>query len=148
MPVKRVPTLGWTRRSAAISVLLAMEAQQLEVAERVSELQRAKGWTNEKLAYESGLSVKTISRVLNAKHEARGDTIRALAEALEVSEAEIRGATDPSLVNGDGGMTLVEISDLLTQLAARQDAVEAALAVLVEVVGELRRDIPRRRRVA
>jgi transcriptional regulator with XRE-family HTH domain len=70
-----------------------MEEQRKDLARRVAELQSQKGWTNEQLAYRSGLSVKTISRVLNGHRDSRGATVRALADAFDVPEGELRGVT-------------------------------------------------------
>lgn len=142
--------MGWTRRSVAFSVLAAVEAQQREIARRVAHLRDAKGWTNEKLAYESGLSVKTISRVVNARHEPRGDTVRALATVFDVSEADIRGPMPAPLGLGvsqaDGDSELVDKIKLLVERVGTLEQVIADFGELLEA--RLPAAAPRRRRAS
>lgn len=83
--------MGWTRRSAAVSVLLVMEEHRREAGLRLVSLREARGWTQPDLAHESGVSIKTISRFENGKHDGRPSTIKALARALEVDQFAITG---------------------------------------------------------
>lgn len=54
----------------------------------ISELRKKKAWTQEKLADESGLSVRTIQRIESGE-DASLETIRVIAEALEVEISEL-----------------------------------------------------------
>jgi len=54
----------------------------------ISELRKSKGWTQDHLAEESGLSIRTIQR-LEAGDDASLDTLRLVAEALNVSINEL-----------------------------------------------------------
>ena len=55
---------------------------------RISELRRAKGWTQERLANESGITVRTIQR-LEAGNDASLETISLVAKALDVQVGEL-----------------------------------------------------------
>lgn len=61
---------------------------------RLAELRRAKGWTRERLAGESGIAVRTIQRLESGK-DARLDTISRISKALDMAVGElfIRAAT-------------------------------------------------------
>lgn len=104
MPVKDDRSVGWTKRSAAVTVLLAMEEHRKRAGLRLVQLREAKGWNQEDLAHESGLSVKTISRFENGRHDGRRSTLRSLASALDVDEAVIVGdPPDPLGLAGPNG---------------------------------------------
>lgn len=55
---------------------------------RIGELRRAKGWTQERLATESGVTARTIQR-LEAGSDASLETIGLIADALGVAVAEL-----------------------------------------------------------
>lgn len=55
---------------------------------RITELRRDRGWTQEKLAEESNLSVRTIQR-LESGEDASLETLRLVAEALDVKMDEL-----------------------------------------------------------
>lgn len=99
----------WTRRSAAVSVLLAMDEYRKQVGQRVLALREARGWTHATLAHEAGVSDKTISRVENGRHEMRGNTLQKLAAALGVEESAIRGQPPPPLGLGDDEVDLAAL---------------------------------------
>ena len=61
----------------------------LNLGKRVKELRKRKGISQEVLAEESGLSLRTIQRIENDETEPRGDTIKRLAVALDTSPDEI-----------------------------------------------------------
>jgi transcriptional regulator with XRE-family HTH domain len=109
--------MGWTRRTAAVTLLHVTELQQREMGERVARLRDAAGMTNESLARKAGLSTKTVSRFVNGKHEARVATIEALAKALRVPEREIRGAPPSPFAEGKRASDTAE--DRLAQLEQR-----------------------------
>lgn len=76
---------------------------------RVKELRKKRGWTLERLAAESGLSITTISRVENHKKGWSPDSLEKLAKALGVSVGELIDASgawgDAPLLGviGEGG---------------------------------------------
>lgn len=81
--------MGWTRRNVAANLLLDLDVQRREAGRRVAALMEAKGWTHEDLAHEAKVSVKTVSRVVNGKHESRNNTIERIANALGKEKDEI-----------------------------------------------------------
>lgn len=60
-----------------------------EIARRVKYFRSRKGLTQEELAEKSGLSDRTIQRIENGETEPRGDSLKKLSKALEVSPDEI-----------------------------------------------------------
>ncbi|WP_397447799.1 DUF4870 domain-containing protein [Polaribacter sp. R77954] len=61
----------------------------LNLAERVKELRKRKGISQENLAEKSGLSLRTIQRIENNETIPRGDTLKRLAVALDTSPDEL-----------------------------------------------------------
>ena len=61
----------------------------LNLALRVKELRNRKGFSQEILAEESSLSLRTIQRIENNETIPRGDTLKRLAIALDTSPNEI-----------------------------------------------------------
>ncbi|WP_417365309.1 helix-turn-helix domain-containing protein [Glutamicibacter arilaitensis] len=55
---------------------------------RIAELRRTKGWTQERLAAESGVTVRTVQR-LEAGNDASLETISLVAKALDVQVGEL-----------------------------------------------------------
>lgn len=149
MPVKSDQTLGWTRRSAAISVLLVLEEQRKRAGERVVKLREAKNWSQEDLAAKSGLSVKTISRFENGRHEGRNDTIRKLARALKVNEVDVTGPPPPplGLVAEPGDTAEVGLESVLAQLLTAVTTQNELLARQSEVLDRIEKAIDREERV-
>lgn len=60
-----------------------------DLAKRVKELRNRRGLSQELLAENSGLGLRTIQRIENGETEPRGDTLRRLANALDASPDEI-----------------------------------------------------------
>lgn len=60
-----------------------------ELANRIKNLRIRKGFSQEELAEASGLSLRTIQRIENGETEPRGDSLKRLAKAFEVSPDEI-----------------------------------------------------------
>lgn len=123
MPVKNDPSVGWTRRSVAVSVLLAMEDQRKQAGLRLVRLREQRGWNQEELAHEAKLSVKTVSRFENGRHDGRRNTIKRLAEALGVNEQDITGPPPAPL----GLDAEAPSDDQLDRIEAKLDALLAAL---------------------
>lgn len=60
-----------------------------QLANRIKNLHIRKGFSQEELAEVSGLSLRTIQRIENGETEPRGDSLKRLAKAFEVSPDEI-----------------------------------------------------------
>lgn len=60
-----------------------------ELANRIKNLRVRKGFSQEELAESTGLSLRTVQRIENGETEPRGDSLRRLALAFEVSPDEI-----------------------------------------------------------
>jgi len=60
-----------------------------QLANRIKNLRIRKGLSQEELAEVSGLSLRTIQRIENGETEPRGDSLKRLATAFEVSPDEI-----------------------------------------------------------
>ena len=60
-----------------------------ELSKRVKEFRTRKGLTQELLAENAGLSLRTVQRIENGEVVPRGDTLKRLALALKVSPDEI-----------------------------------------------------------
>jgi uncharacterized Tic20 family protein len=61
----------------------------LSLAKMVKELRTKKGYSQEFLAEESGLSLRTIQRIENDETVPRGDTLKRLAGVLETSPDDL-----------------------------------------------------------
>ncbi len=66
-----------------------IKVNNLNLAQRVKELRNRKGFSQELLAEESGLSLRTIQRIENNETVPRGDTLKRLAISLNTSPDEI-----------------------------------------------------------
>lgn len=116
-----VRAMGWTRRSAAVSVLLVMEEHRKQAGLRLAQLREARGWTQRELSDQSGVSEKTISRFENGRYEGRRGTVRSLATALGVDPDDITGPPPAPLgLNGQPSQ-LDRIEELLVSLHAKLD---------------------------
>lgn len=81
----------------------------MNLSQRVKELRCRKGMSQELLAEESGLSLRTIQRIENNESEPRGDTLKRLAIALDNSPDEI---LDWTILEDKGYLTLMSLSAL------------------------------------
>jgi transcriptional regulator with XRE-family HTH domain len=107
MPVNSDRSVGWTKRSAAVTVLLAMEEHRKRAGLRLVQL-----------------------RFENGRHDGRRSTLRQLAEALGVDEADIVGDPPAPLGLGDNGSgdQLDRIERLLVELSGRLAQLEELVA--------------------
>ena len=80
---------------------------------RIGELRRARGWTQERLAAESGVAGRTIQR-LEAGNDASLDTVALIANALGVPVRELFVSVES-----------VDFSEAVDQLDARKSAQQA-----------------------
>ncbi len=60
-----------------------------ELAQRIKELRNRKGFSQEELSEKTGLSLRTVQRIENGETEPRGDSLKRLALAFDVSPDEI-----------------------------------------------------------
>ena len=60
-----------------------------ELAQRIKELRTRKGYSQEELSEKAGLSLRTVQRIENGETEPRGDSLKRLAMAFDVSPDEI-----------------------------------------------------------
>lgn len=79
----------------------------MTLAERVKELRNRKGFSQERLAEESKLSLRTIQRIENNESVPRGDTLERLAIALGTSPDEI---VDWKIQEDSNYLTLMSLS--------------------------------------
>lgn len=84
--------MGWTHRSLAVSVQLQMDEHRKQAGLKLVRLRDARGWNQEDLAHHANVSVKTVSRFENGRHDGRRSTIEKLAKALRVRPETLTGA--------------------------------------------------------
>ena len=60
-----------------------------ELAQKIKVLRNRKGYSQEELAEKTGLSLRTIQRIENGETEPRGDSLKRLAIAFDISPDEI-----------------------------------------------------------
>jgi transcriptional regulator with XRE-family HTH domain len=68
---------------------ISKKMNHLNLALKIKELRNKKGFSQEMLAEESSLSLRTIQRIENDETVPRGDTLKRLAIALDTSPDEI-----------------------------------------------------------
>lgn len=83
--------------------------KNLILAKRVKELRNRRGLSQELLAENSGLGIRTIQRIENGETEPRGDTLRRLANALDSSPDEI---IDWTISENKGFLIALNLSSL------------------------------------
>lgn len=81
--------MAWTSRDVAAMFQQMVEDRYLALAENVRANRERLGWGQPELARASGVSIGTISRIENGKHEGRNHTIRQLADAFDVRFDEL-----------------------------------------------------------
>lgn len=67
------------------------------LSQRVKELRKEKGLSQEELAKKAGLSLRTIQRVESRETEPTGDTLKRIATALDSTPAELLNWTEETL---------------------------------------------------
>jgi len=80
-----------------------------QLAKKVKELRSRRGFSQEILADNSGLSLRTIQRIELGTTVPRGDTLQRLASALEVSPDDL---IDWKIVQDKNILTLLSLSQL------------------------------------
>jgi len=80
-----------------------------EIAKRIKELRTRKGFSQDELSEKSGLSIRTIQRIENGETEPRGDSLKRLALAFNISPEEIM---DCQIVENKNFIILMNLSQL------------------------------------
>jgi uncharacterized Tic20 family protein len=86
-----------------------MKMSKSELSKRVKELRSRKGFSQEQLAENSGLSLRTIQRIENGETEPRGETLKRLMNALDAAPDDLM---DWSIAEDKGFLTAVNLSAL------------------------------------
>jgi transcriptional regulator with XRE-family HTH domain len=149
--------MGWTRRSAAVSVLMVLDEHRKEVGRKVVQLREGKAWSQEKLAHEAGVSTKTVSRLENGERETRRYILRKVADALGVNEIDLLGQPPAPLGLGaredqvSGGFEefrdhvadirsdLAELKQLLVAARSEREAIRALLKTQESILQDMQR---------
>lgn len=79
------------------------------LAKRVKELRKRKGFSQEKLTELSGLSLRTVQRIENGKTEPTGDTLKKLSIALNITPDEL---VDWTIIEDKGFLKALNLSAL------------------------------------
>jgi len=78
-----------------------------ELAKKIKELRTLKGFSQEELSEESGLSLRTIQRIENGETEPRGDSLKKLASTFNVSPDDI---TDWQIIEDNSIVILMSLT--------------------------------------
>ena len=63
------------------------------IGNKISELRKVKGYTQEELAELSKINLRTIQRIENDKNEPRGKTLKLICDILEIDPSEFKSNT-------------------------------------------------------
>lgn len=77
------------------------------LSQKITALRQAKGWSQELLAENAGINLRTLQRIENGHSSPRGDTLRRLSKALET---ELEVLFDASLADDIGSLRLLHLS--------------------------------------
>lgn len=140
--------MGWTRGDIEATIRLVTSEQRQALANRVRALMEDQNLDNVRLARASGVSEKTISRIINAKLAPRYSTLERLSRALGLAENELwvgigvtasataRAKTpDPFPASPDLAGVLAQINDKFDQILANQARFDGLAERLDEIVG-------------
>lgn len=123
-----------------------MDEHRKQAGKRLAQIRDSRGLSQEELANKAGLSVKTISRFENGKHDGRRDTVRRIVAALEIEEADLFGPPpDPLGLGQPSQLDRIEVA--LAEITALRGDVKKLAKTVVQQSRELRalRDQDRRR---
>lgn len=139
--------MAWTKRDATAMFQRMVEERHHDMGRTIERLRAARGWTQADLAHNAGVSIGTISRLENGRHEGRAGTVRAVATALGVQVQELLPGAEP--VDGDMSQ-LDRIEAMLKQLVeiAAAQGIAASAGQIAEAVGEQPAPKKPRRRAA
>lgn len=79
------------------------------LAKKVKELRKRKGFSQEELTENSGLSLRTIQRIENGETEPTGETLKRISSALNVSPEEL---IDWTIIEDKGFLKAMNLSAL------------------------------------
>ncbi|WP_086517882.1 helix-turn-helix domain-containing protein [Clavibacter michiganensis] len=99
---------------------------------RIVDLRTRRGWTQERLAEASGITVRTVQR-LEAGADASLDTLTRVATALEVQVGELSAAVDES----GHGSAVTALDAPAARQQERRDTITDGLEALYYGVGAL-----------
>ncbi|MFD1140989.1 DUF4870 domain-containing protein [Larkinella insperata] len=88
---------------------------RLIIAEQIRALRKSKGLSQEALAIQAGINLRTLQRIETGNAEPRGETIRMLAQALNVTTEElmlVNATLPPSGKEDPGFLRLMNLSAL------------------------------------
>jgi uncharacterized Tic20 family protein len=80
-----------------------------DLAKRVKELRKRSGISQELLAENSGLSLRTVQRIENGETQPTGDSIKKLSSALHVTPNEL---IDWKIIEDNNALLLLNLSQL------------------------------------
>ncbi|MDO4143998.1 helix-turn-helix domain-containing protein [Clavibacter michiganensis] len=99
---------------------------------RIVDLRTQRGWTQERLAETSGITVRTVQR-LEAGNDASLDTLTRVAKALEVQVRDLFTTVDKS----DYGRAVTALDARATRQQQRRDTITDGLEALYYGIGAL-----------
>lgn len=88
---------------------------QLTISEQIRSLRKAKGLSQEALAENAGINLRTLQRIETGHAAPRGETLRLLARALDVSVQDLSESVEASPVameDDPGFLRLMSLSAL------------------------------------
>ncbi|MCF2490811.1 helix-turn-helix domain-containing protein [Dyadobacter sp. CY347] len=88
---------------------------KLSVSEQIRSLRKSKGLSQEALAENAGINLRTLQRIENGQAVPRGETLRLLAGALDVSVQDLSESVEalPNSMEDDAGfLRLMSLSAL------------------------------------
>ena len=91
----------------------AEPAQPIDLAARVRDLRKARGWTLEQAARAAGLARSTLSKIENGQMSPTYDALKKLAQGLEISVPQL--FTPPERPSATGRMALTRADEGLAQ---------------------------------
>ena len=69
------------------------------IAQKIKEIRKLKGLTQEELAEQSQINLRTIQRIENSESEPRGKTLNLICDALQISIEELKPEKNSSQKN-------------------------------------------------
>lgn len=135
MPVKRDMTMSWTSDAETARFRAAMEMHaRKQLAAKTIESRKRKGWSNEELAHQAGVSTRTISRIETASiKDPKDETLRRVAKALGQSFEDYAGPRiTTELVEEARKTQMDELQQELAELRAENRRVLSSLQKLLE----------------
>lgn len=127
--------MAWTRSDLAAMFQRMVSERYGALAENVKRERKARGWGHPELSKASGVSIGTLSRIENGRHEARNHTVRQLAKAFEMSFTDLLPPLELSAEEED---RFERIEAKLDETIRAQAEVQAALDELLKTNGRQR----------